>query len=217
MSDVLQAMIQLPTGILSIFMVIILTYWLFVILGALDIDMFDGVFAATDGGAEAGAEAAAEAGVESLMQTAGGLSLRSAPITIVFSFLVFYAWILSLILTDLASGWASPWLIGVATSVVSCGASLFLTSLSIRPLIPIFESDHAPKRKDFIGEVCIISTGKVTQTFGQATVVKGDLLIQVRCDKGDDAFKRGDRGLIIDFDEDVEAFLVEPLDPMMYG
>ena len=61
------------------------------------------------------------------------------------------------------------------------------------------------------GHTCTIPPGSADDVFGQTTVEDGSdvLNIAVRCDRPD-ALARGARALIIEFDEDRQAYVVEP-------
>ena len=69
------------------------------------------------------------------------------------------------------------------------------------------------KQLDFVGSVCVIRTGRVSQTFGQAEVTAADgssAIIQVR-QTGTDTFKSGTAALIYEYDADGEFFWVTPV------
>lgn len=61
-----------------------------------------------------------------------------------------------------------------------------------------------------------MKTGNVDRRFGQAELNDGQtgLLLRVRCDD-EDALKRGDRALIVDWDEEANAFAVEPMEAVL--
>jgi hypothetical protein len=81
----------------------------------------------------------------------------------------------------------------------------------VRPLNPIFKLRSGKANRDYVGALCSITTGQVNASFGQATIEDGGtvLVIAVCCDKPE-LLKRGDRALIIDFDPDRHAYVVEP-------
>lgn len=225
-----------PTAIFSVLLALCLLYWLFVILGALDVDMLDfgeaaegmmegaaegaaegvaeGAFEGmAEGAAEAGAEGAAEAGAEASAGLISALKLRSAPATVVLSLIVLFGWMISFAGARALVDWGLVgFLFSAALLVVAFMGALPLTALAIRPLAPVFEPAHARTRKELVGQFCTISTQKVTDRFGQANCHLGgdDLLIQVRGPKFN-ALKKGDQALIIDYDREREAYLVEPL------
>lgn len=230
--QLLTELFAFPTAIFSVLLALALVYWLFVIIGALDIDMLDfgeateGMFEGAaegaaegafegmaEGAAEAGAEGAAEAGAEASAGLISALKLRSAPATVVLSLIFLFGWIVSFVgMRTLAEWGLTGALVGAGLAVVAVVIAVPLTSIAIRPLAPVFEPAHARTRNELIGQFCVISTQKVTDRFGQANCHLGgdDLLIQVRGPKFN-ALKKGDQALIIDYDREREAYLVEPL------
>ena len=240
MAAFFQACLAWPTALFSLLLVVVILYWLFVIIGALDVDMFDfdadGLF---EGAAEGGAEAAAEGAFEGAAEAAGegaaegigdaageaaeastgvlagllaALKLRRAPATVVFSFIVLFGWVISLTVVDLLGALAGGVLVATAVGVGAFAVALPLTSLAIRPLGGFFQTHLARGRGSLIGQTCTVSTGKVTATFGQAycTVGHDELLIQVRCDR-ETGLSKGDEALIISYDAAREGFVVEPM------
>lgn len=230
--QLLTELFAFPTAIFSVLLALALVYWLFVIIGALDVDMLDfgeaaeGMFEGAaegaaegafegmaEGAAEAGAEGAAEAGAEASAGLISALKLRSAPATVVLSLIFLFGWIVSFVgMRTLAEWGLTGALVGAGLAVLAVVVALPLTSIVIRPLAPVFEPAHARTRNELIGQFCVISTQKVTDRFGQANCHLGgdDLLIQVRGPQFN-ALKKGDQALIIDYDREREAYLVEPL------
>ena len=64
-----------------------------------------------------------------------------------------------------------------------------------------------------VSKTCVVRTGSVTTTFGEASLEDGGagLVLRVRVDR-ELPVKRGDQMLIVDWDAERESFLVEPLD-----
>ncbi len=278
MSSLLSVLLAYPTVVFTGLLGLMVLYWLFVILGALDIDLFhadaDGALeGAVKGGLEgaakgafeaagkAGAEATAGAfkgafeaagkgadaatgalkgalgaadgaldagvegldGVEAKGEAASGLlnalSLRRAPVTVTFSFIAFFGWILSYVgVTYLSStlGAVLPdFLFSTLVLLGSLLGSLPLASLATKPMERVFTTKPSRRRIELIGSEVRIRTGSVDDTFGQAILEDGQagMLIQVRNESG--TLKRGDRALIIDFDREREAYIVEAYDAML--
>jgi hypothetical protein len=231
-NELVEASLQFPTVVFTIALGIILVYWLFVLLGALDIDLFGGdadmdVSGATKGvgelvtgGAKAGGEALHAGGAEGahadgdLDGDGGGvwhsLGLGDVPVTISTSLIILTAWCASLLGAHYIFG-AATWQHFVVLALAFVVA-LPIAALLVRPLAPIFAVKEAKTNTDYVGSTCLISTGNVGETFGQATVEDGGtvLVIQVRCDRPG-KLARGDRALIIEFDRAREAYLVEPV------
>lgn len=139
--------------------------------------------------------------------------LRQVPITVIFSGLSLFGWVLSMLgMRHLAPvlSTALPDVISAATVLVlTLAVALPLTSLATRPLRSVFQPKSAKRRVDFVGTTCRIRTGSVDDSFGQAEVEDGGagLIVEVRATPG--TLKRGSTALIIDYDAQHEAYLVE--------
>jgi len=226
MEQFLALILTFPTVPLTVAMGIVLLYWLFVIFGFVGHDIFDGAAEGAAGGVKAAGEAAegamkAVAGAKGAgsqdADVDGGLfsvlGLGNIPVTITFSTLVFFAWLGSMI----ARGFFGSGLIGGSAVLVGCLVlSLFVTSVALRPFAKVFTPARAASRRDIVGHICTITSGKVDAGFGTATVSDGGagLLLNVVCDK-DNELTEGDRAVIIQWDERNQAFEVEPVDWLM--
>lgn len=146
----------------------------------------------------------------------GALNLRKVPMTLSLSLLVFFSWTASLLLhlagSSVLHGEMPAWMQWVSTLVAAPLVALPLTSIVVRPLAPLFVHKKAKSAKDLVGKVCVVRTGEVTETFGEAVVkdTGADLVLRVRVDGK--KLNRGDEGLIVGWDAEREEYLVEPLD-----
>lgn len=236
MNELLAASLEFPTVVFTIVLGIVLVYWLFVLLGALDIDLFGGdvdvdvsgaakgIGDVLTGGAKGGAEAFhadaggdAHAGGDADADGGGvwhGLGLGDVPVTISVSLIVLIAWCGSLLAMHYVAGGAG-WQ-RLVVLVVAIVIALPIAALLVRPLAPVFAVQEGKTNADYVGHTCTISTGSVDDNFGQATVEDGGtvLVIQVRCgERG--KLARGDKALIIDFDQARQAYVVEPAADML--
>ncbi len=222
MNELLEASLRFPTVVFTIGLGIVLIYWLFVLLGALDIDLLGGGDAsgaakglgdALTGGAKGGAEAlkgAAGDGADGDGVMAK-LGLGVVPITITVSLIMLLGWCGSLLVMHYgAAAFGMKWLPMVTLPAILIVAVL-VTSVLVRPLAPVFAIKEGKTNRDYVGHTCSISTGHVDDGFGQATVEDGGtvLVIPVRCDRTG-TLSRGDKALIIDFDDARQAYVVEP-------
>jgi hypothetical protein len=143
------------------------------------------------------------------------LHLRSVPATVVFSFIITFAWLVSVVAMQVVTR-SAPGLRGAPLSACVLLASfvlaLPLTSIAARPLAKVFALRHAPAKSDFIGRTCVIRTGSVTDKLGEATLHDGGagLVLRVRVDDGKH-LGRGEQALIVDYDAERETYLVEPM------
>jgi hypothetical protein len=139
--------------------------------------------------------------------------MRGVPLTIVVSLVVLLSWILS----SFASSLLAPVSLGLGLGILFTApiVSVPVASLLTRPLARFFVTHEAAKRAELVGQVCVVRTGKVTQSFGQAQLegTGADLLLDVR--NASESLHRGDRVLIVSYDEKAEAFEVEPMDEIL--
>jgi hypothetical protein len=141
-----------------------------------------------------------------------GLGLGAVPITISVSIILIVCWSGSLLAMHYLiegssiAGWAPAVLLPVVLLL-----SLPIAALLVRPLAPVFALREGKSNSDYVGHTCTISTGRVDDGFGQATVEDGGtvLVIAVRCDRPG-KLGRGDKALIIEFDPARQAYVVEP-------
>jgi hypothetical protein len=219
----LSASLQFPTVVFTIALGIALVYWLFVLLGALDIDVLGGPDVDVD---MSGPEDVGEAGKPDLGHgdanggVWSGLGLKSVPMTITVSIILLCSWCGSLLLMHYLvpalglGSWFPPLLLPGMLLV-----SIPVTAVLVRPLVPIFKISEGKTNDDYVGHTCTISTGSVDENFGQATVEDGGtvLVIPVRCDQPG-KLARNDKALIIEFDPERQAYVVEPsIDMLVAG
>jgi hypothetical protein len=188
-----------PTAFLSVLLLVVVLYWLLAAVGVLS----------GDDGAEVG-------GLEGVL---AGLGLDGVPATVVLSLLTAFSWFACLGGSVLLNGFdlSSPVTIalGLVVLLAALVVGVLLTRVLAWPLRKLFPNSPQASRNDFIGRPCVIRTGTVTQTFGQAEVTASDgssAVVQVR-QAGQDLLVAGSTALIFDYDGDGEFFWVAPLDP----
>lgn len=200
--SLVEASLHFPTVVFTIGLGIALVYWLFVVLGAIDLDLFHTVHTDADFDIAAAGKGVGDA-------LAGGAKV---PITISASVAFLVCWVLSLLAMSYAPDTVGggAW-VALAVLLATLIVGLPLAGLLIRPLGGVFEVHEGKSNRDYVGHTCTVTTGHVDDGFGQATVEDGGtvLVIPVRCDRPD-ALARNDKALIIDFDPARQAYLVEP-------
>jgi hypothetical protein len=136
-------------------------------------------------------------------------ALLGVPVPVFVSLLVALAWFGTLS----GAEWHGPfplWVIPIAALV----AAAIITRLVAIPLRRLLPDGPDASRADFVGLTCVIRTGRVTGTFGQAEVHASDgssAIIQVR-QAGEDQLSAGTVALIYDVDSEGEFFWVVPAD-----
>lgn len=206
MSELLSAMLAFPTVIFTVLLGVVVTYWIFVILGALDIDLLE-FDVDTDAEADVdGGDGDYDSGLAGVWNAVG---LGGVPVTLSLSLLVLAAWVFSLLAMDFLGG-GTPWWLAGSTALLCLGVAVPVTALLIRPLRRFFVTHPAVDHRSLVGQICTISTLRVDERYGQAEIEDGGagLLIQVRASASHE-LRRGDRALIFDYKD--EVFQVAPL------
>jgi len=150
-----------------------------------------------------GADPDSDAGTGGFLAFAG---LGGVPASIPVSLLVVFAWFGSLA----GSQWLADWIVLAALLPLAW----LLTRLAVIPIRRLLPTGTDPSRADFVGLTCVIRTGRVTRTFGQAEVRAQDgssAIVQVR-QAGDDDLRAGTVALLYDVDPEGDFFWVVPAD-----
>ncbi len=194
-----------PVVIYTFILAIVICYWLLAMIGAVDIEMFD-----MDMDLDTDVDAQGLSGVTGFMLKWG---LTGVPVTVVVSILMASSWLVCYVAVSLIFP-LLPWetlrnLIGVVLLLVSFALAIPITAQFIRPLKGIFTSHSAAKKSSFIGRECLVKTGVVNETFGQAEYEDGGagMLFDVRAHTADE-IKKNDRVILQDYNEDDGSYWV---------
>ncbi|NVI97503.1 hypothetical protein HV824_05135 [Myxococcus sp. AM009] len=232
MSAFLDTILAFPTALFTIVLGVVMTYWLFVIAGAVGIDLFDGdvtlesggkaLSGAIEGGGKALGGAKALGAHDADFDVDGGgvlaaMGFAGIPITVSVSFVAFIAWFLSVMsaqpLHAALGGVVPSWLLSSGLGLGCFAAGMVTAGFAVRPLRPVFVTKRAPGRDALMGRVCTISSGSVTARTGHATFEDGGagVILNVVCAKPNE-LKRGQPALILAYDAERRVYEVEPVD-----
>lgn len=197
-------MFSFPTVIMTIPFALVILYWLMVIIGALDLDIF-GV----------DADVPEDTGGFGAFLTVTGLT--GVPTMVALSIPILWGWLFTALGSEALKHLMTEgvWFIlgGFLVLLSSLTLAIFLSALIIRPLRRFFVSNEGLRQAEIVGKVCVVKTLHVDEGFGQAEFDDGGagLLIQVRAREGN-GLTKGSKALIIGRDEEREAFLVQLYD-----
>lgn len=232
MNEFLQVILSFPTVPFTVLLGVVLCYWVFVTVGAVGTDLFEGgggELAEGDlGGAETGGgelEAGGDPGAaaKGLVQDAAHgssllawLGLGKVPITVSSSALAFWGWLFSALgMIHLAPRISDPPGLLAKLSVLALAllGALLASSVALRPLHRLFEVKELEKKSALLGKVCTITSGKVDGGFGTASFEDGGagFLLKVICAKANE-LKKGEQALILDYDPRSDTYEIEPVD-----
>jgi hypothetical protein len=197
MGEFVDAALAFPTVLFTFPLLVVVGYWVIVLFGGLGGDD-------DDPGAVGGFMA--------------GIGLGGVPVSAVLSLLIAIAWFASLAGSTLLDRAQTPASLDTALSSAMLAAAVacawIVTRLLVVPLRRFLPNEIVPSRRDFVGRMCVIRTGRVTQDFGQAEVTAPDgssAVIQVR-QTGEEPLSAGSTALIFDYDADQEFFWVMAYD-----
>lgn len=241
MTELLAVLLSFPTVLFSGLTALTLIYWLFVVLGALDIDTLGGAAGASKGALEGAMKGALEGahvdgaadgladGVDGVHEGAadgadggdvdagdhggaGFLSFLNLRAAPVTVVISLFA-LFGLTMTGMygLTFGVPSVVVGVPILLGASVVSLLLTSLAIRPLAPAFAHKSGTKSRDLIGKIAKVSTGKVTSSFGQAELDEGGNALILQIRDDGGSLQRGDRVVLTHFDEASGTFTVEKL------
>lgn len=203
MSDILHTCFSGPALPASLMLILVSIYWAFVILGALDLEMFD-VFE-IDVDADAGSHSGWFAGSGAIVLRF--LNLGSIPLMLWMTVFALAWWLTSVLWHEPAAN-KDNW-IALQTMLRNGAVALLATKLITQPMTRLVDRTELRRSKDLVGEICTISTSEVTDQHGQAKLPTegAPLLLHVRSRSG--VLTRGDRARIVDYDPATLIYYVE--------
>jgi membrane protein implicated in regulation of membrane protease activity len=221
--EFLQALLQFPTVLFTGLLGFSVLYWLLVIVGAADLNPFDGAEGAVKGGVEGAVKGAAEgvgdgaadavAGKASFLTEAlAWLGLTKVPVTISFSLFSLFAWFIAFATRYGLDPHLPAALSAVAASLTATVGGIALTSACVRPLATVFREDEPLRSQSLVGKTVRVTTDIVDDTRGQGELKAGglDLVLTLRA-APDVKLKYGEEAVIVEVDLQKEIYYVEPL------
>lgn len=179
-------------------------YWITVIAGLFDIDIFD-----FDIDTEADLDV--DGGFESLLNF---LNVGVIPFSVWISLLLFQMWAYSICFNLVVDAIYPPLpLFGRFLLVILIFLPLasFFTKLITAPLKSLFEEEKVMSKPEFVGKECVVTSSTIEANFGTAEISIGGRpqLIDVRI-KPDESFtlKKGETALIYSYDAERDVFYV---------
>jgi hypothetical protein len=207
MTEFLAAIQAFPNIIFTGLLGLMLLYWLTVIVGALDIDLFGHHGAGADGDMAPGAHEG--------HGFAEFLSLNKVPITITASAFALIGWILGMLTEIVLRPWLGVLLPGPLYSlimmVVLVLAAGFAAAFVVRPLRHIFTMESEHGEEGLIGRMVRITSMKADHRFGSAMCDNSGpgIIMQVVCRAGTE-LKRDDMAVVVEYDAIKGIYLVAP-------
>ena len=218
----------------TVLMACVAAYWTLFIVGAVGLDMFDfdididtdldvgGVDTGIDGVVD-GADLDVDAGDTAVTTSGGGwfvsllrfINVGDVPLMVLASIAAFSLWALAVLLNDYFNPNFKT-LPALGLLIPNFIASLFVTKLASWPFRQVFKHANAGIAApiQIVGKTCIISTSKVTTSFGQATLQLPDeatpVTLNVRTRDTEVVLKKGDEAIVTEHNQEKNTYSVVP-------
>ncbi|UQZ88490.1 hypothetical protein C4J81_04435 [Deltaproteobacteria bacterium Smac51] len=225
MTEFLANCLSFPVAVFTGMLIIALLYWVVAAFGIVDIDTLDldaDLDVDVDMDLDVGGDAsdgldvsAAKGGAEGLASLLFSLGLYGVPMTLILTFIALFGWFIAYYAFHFGLGvFFEPGLmrtlLGVGLLGLALAGAVILTSLAIRPLRPLFKKHEQTTGASLRGGLAVIRSTEVTENYGEAIYEDGGagMLIDVRPANRNDTFKRGDRVVILSFDEVTRIYTI---------
>lgn len=202
MDDLIQLYFSWPTLPFSVLLLVVCAYWLFMIVGAFDLDLFD-FDLDIDAGLD-GHESFLDWGLVGLKW----FNLGDVPLMVWLSAFALPAWILSTILDRNLS---APTTQEIVFAVLrNAGIAVIAAKALTQPLKGKLKHEEPNSVEELLGKTCIITTSEATPEFGQARYETdgAPLMLNVRTVEG--AITRGQVARIVDYSDELHIYYVRP-------
>jgi len=198
MADVLRASVEFPTVVFTAILAIVACLWLLSLVGAIDIEID-----------------AADGLLDDVLEP---LNLSEVPVTVMLTVFGLAGWFVcvlsSVFLLDSRSGTSLVVLsivIGIGSALVAVGVVAWIAP----KLALIFVTTTAPSKRELLGRIAEVRSATVTDTAGRGeatwpdgTVSTVDLRTVAGTDVEPGELQRGDRALLVDWNEHTDDFVV---------
>jgi hypothetical protein len=198
--EFLNLAFSFPSVILSALLFVVVIFWAITLLGFADIDMFESDVDSDVSQASSG----------SIWHTLG---FGDAPLTVSASVLVMTSWLITIyahkFFASVLGNGIVFYVLGGLLLLISLLVAIPISALLLRPLRRFFASKSASQSSDLLGLECVVATGKVTDSFGQARVkYQGtEQLIEVRAENNEQ-FSSGDTAVLLEHIKDKHCYII---------
>lgn len=203
MHDFIQVIAAFPTAIFTFVLGLAVLYWLFAMLGFVEIDVLDVDLPELDGQMVLNSHQDHSFG-ESFAGLLMRLGLNGVPVTIVISLVALFGWLISYypsyFLYQIFGHNFLHFIFGVPILGVAFYAAVIMTAACIKPLRVLFAKAEQQTVKRVLGQVAVVRSSLVDNLFGEAAFDDGGagLILKVRA-IGEQKFQRGDRAVLLEY------------------
>lgn len=191
----------IPTALL----IFLLLYWLTVIVGFTDLDMWS-----IDLDIDMDTSSASVGWLNHVLYF---FNLGQVPVMLFLSFLILPMWFIAIVTTELLT--FDIKLLSYIYLLPNFVISLFIAKVCTQPFVKLFSKleDQVDDNIEVIGRICTVILGATEDKMGQARIdERGSvLLLNIKARKGT-SINKGETALVIDYLADKSYYIIEPYD-----
>lgn len=204
MSDFVEICLSGPRLPATILLGLVCLYWLIVIVGAIDFDIFDLDF---DLDTDVDIDVETSGSLTDLgMVSLKFLNLGEVPLMLWMSVFSFSAWVLTVEIDGDVKD--VPWTTTAGILLRNGAIALAITKLITQPLRGKFVNREPNKPGELLGKTCIIHI-ETTDSSGQAEYLTDAAPLYLNVRTSGDVLPKGTAARIIDYDPETRIYLVE--------
>lgn len=211
MKEVLDASLQAVNIIPTILLITTVVYWLIVMLGVIDLDFLD-VDVDVDADIDIdGPDVDSGLSINWLNSVLVFFNLGRIPFMLFLSFLALPMWIISVQINYMLGN--TNFVMGLAFLIPNLVVSLFIAKFLTMPFIKLFSKmeEDGETTTTMIGKICHVILPLRSDSVGQVEVnVEGSNYRISAKTIEDKVMQKGEEGLIIEYHEDGQYYVVEP-------
>lgn len=203
MEQYIEECFSWPTFPATVLLLLVTGYWLFVMLGALDFELFD-----------LDLDLDFDADLDASILQVGFIPLKwlnigSVPTMLWVSVFAISGWMVSRLWNSPAPHETFEWAADGQAILRDMGIAVFITKCLTQPLRGRFDPKPVNRAKDIIGGICKVTTSEVTESFGEAeySTDGAPLKLRVRAEESD--LTRGDEAVIVGFHREQNVYLIK--------
>lgn len=207
MIELLKFAIAGANVIPTLLLIGIILYWCTVLVGAVDLDMFD-----LDLDTDADTDGHSEGGLEWLNNILRYFNLGRVPLMIFLTFLILPLWLFCIVVNDILGFYSL--LPGLLTFSVGFWLCLFVAKVLTMPFVTLFDKlEEEQKNTSIIGKICTLQSSANDARIGQAFVNQagnGAPILLMVCGRPGTTLNSGETALVLEYQQDKRCYLVEP-------
>ena len=204
MTELLDAAVSAPNIIPTALLIFVLTYWLVVILGAIDLDFLD-----VEVDVEAEADVDGELSVSWLNHVLAFFNLGQVPFMLFLTFLVVPWWAITVLGNHYAGN--ESFAFSLVVLIPALLVSLFIAKFLTMPFVRVYQALDQEDNTTPVGKICRMTSAASHAKVGQAQVPTdgAPIVLNVRAYEGS-SLLAGDSAMVIEYDAGRNVYLVEP-------